>query len=308
MKKKKFNKGLPSLSLGGLFLFSLSLAADSKVRWTAERLVDTPLFNASRVEKVKRSVACEDLQSKLSFGNFLGAPYVVGGLQELWKPWSESDRKAVEGCDHFPCDVKLDSKEVATLTKLPVEKRLDGFFEAVGARVKDYEAKNTRREYEFPGAPVEPWKQLKTLTKGHSFPKTLEKEPKKLFARYHRFTDESYRPIRQVLDVRQKTEKSGSETRISWFVRDVYTAHYFDGWGEWIEVVCDSKKDELEISQRMLIEFDLYKKQDVLSRISRGAMTKNLEEQTGIYLRIERDRLLETGGLPTTAPTPRPRL
>jgi hypothetical protein len=60
------------------------------------------------------------------------------------------------------------------------------------------------------------------------------------FARKLKFGEGSYRPLRQIFDQRIFQEKG----RIVRVARDVYTAHYFDGWGEWLEARCSSDGKE----------------------------------------------------------------
>jgi len=88
------------------------------------------------------------------------------------------------------------------------------------------------------------------------------------------------RPVRQVLDRRFA---SSPDEAVVW-LRDAYSAHYFDSWGEWIDLSCDPKSRSLVLVQVLLVELDLMKDTDIFSKLGRGKMKSAVEENGSHYL------------------------
>lgn len=233
-------------------------------------------------EKIKNSTlsSCEEKLQKIQNyqpGEILGIPEQRElKLSQAWNPWGEKEETSVLECEEFPCQVKLSKSEVERLKKVDKKKRKSEFEAIVLDRVSRYVKTGHRTEYEFPGDPVDPWAWLKK--KGMTTPLELAKTAPSLQARKLIFSKE-YRPIRQVLDVRTLLTKD----RVSVLVRDAYTAHYFDGWGEWVEAVCE-ESGEMIIVQSLFLELDLLKKTDFFSKLNRGKMKREVEKNAKSYL------------------------
>lgn len=311
MKNIVFRLAPLGIFLGGVFLFSPTVLVGAEAQKGMGRVDHGierigPTVYSRKEEQIPYEKPCQDLAHELEGWDFFGSPYTAAGLEEAWKPWSSSDLKAIESCDSFPCAVKLDGKEVGVLENVEKDKRKNIFFDLVGKRVSAYETSDVRSEYEFPGTPIDPWKkiiEIESKQKNEIKPSAVKK--KKLTTRFHRFTDQSYRPLRQVFDVRMDAKSETDRVRLSWLVRDAYTAHYFDGWGEWIELSCVASKKLLILKQGLFLEFDLFKKTDFFSRLSQGTMVNRLRELSDVYQRLERDSLFKKIGL-ASLPTPRP--
>jgi hypothetical protein len=221
----------------------------------------------------------------------VGALATEDGMAKAWKswgPWEEDDLSAVSECDDFPCEVKLNGPEVKALKGVVSELRQKKYFTLVLNRVLDYAKTNARHEYEFEGDPVDPWK----LFGKQGFSTSLSLPQKSnLILRKLDFAPGKIRTIRQVLDRRVAKSDSGSEAAV--WVRDVYTDHYFDSWGEWTYLSCGSGKSKSALLvQVLMVEFDLLKKNDVLSKMMRGKMRSAFQENGSIYLDRAAKRLL----------------
>ncbi|MBI2605389.1 MAG: hypothetical protein HYW49_04840 [Deltaproteobacteria bacterium] len=259
---------------------------------------EDPVLNITRIQKTKMPTlaACEKAVRALQ--NLpLGSVFSGGSVRAFkdWGPWNEDDRDAAEGCDDFPCKVKLDANEVARMKKSPPPSRIETLASLAQARAARYLKTGIRAEYEFPGAPTDPWKWFddngfKTLTRPAA---------PVLRARKLDLVPGKMRPLRQILDCRYafvkkavpkgaaakggaKTNGDGIEAAL--WIRDVYTAHYFDSWGEWYGVSCDPKTLMLVTVASLHAEFDLLKKNDLISRISRPKMRGAIKENGSHYL------------------------
>lgn len=313
MKVKRLQKAAPRVILGAAFLFlSFSLSAEEfrvEVTRSAGRDGHGALFRSRRIEKNRTEKTCNQLKLSLEKVDFFGSKYDSNAYEEAWKPWSKSDRSAIEECDKFPCSVKLNSRETSLIKTIPEGLRKNFFFGLIDKRIFEYQKSQTRSEYQHAGNPVDPWIKIPEWerAKGTAIEWGVPQTAPSLYLRVHRFTDDSYRPIRQVLDVRVVTSKVGKINKTSVYVRDIYTAHYFDGWGERIEISCNEETKEVTLDQIMVVEFDLYKKTDFLSRMSQSTMTKNLHDLTEVYQLKERSAFFKDLGFYALPASPRPR-
>ncbi len=157
--------------------------------------------------------------------------------RKAWEPWSSQDLKSIVDCDSFPCEVKLNRFETAQIKSSKSDQRLETFLELGMRRSLEYEITQKRKEYEFPGNPVDPWALLET----HGFVSRVPRPKGSLFfLRKMDFAPGKIRTIRQILDRRMVKDPSGLEATV--WIRDAYTDHYFDSWGEWSQVSCDKRK------------------------------------------------------------------
>jgi hypothetical protein len=246
---------------------------------------EDPILWVIRAQKVE-SADCKSWIQALLADAPKGALEMKGesesSLTQAWKawgPWDEDDLNAVNECDDFPCAVKLDEVEVKKLSSVSNELRHKRFFDVVLNRVTHYLKTQERKAYEFPGDPVDPWKLLEK--KGYH----AQNPPHSpnIWLRKLDFAPDKIRPIRQALDYRKVKNPSGTEATV--WVRDVYTDHYFDSWGEWVHVSCQGPKNKtVYVSQALIVELDLLKKTDLISKMMRGKMRNAIQENGHIYL------------------------
>ena len=196
-----------------------------------------------------------------------------------WEPWSDDDRESVSDCRKYPCGVKVNALEGQLLSARAEAQRFQTFLEIVKERGVRYLKTGERKEYEFPGDPVDPWRELEKVGVKALLP--LPKEPA-LFAKRVEFIKGQLHVIHQVVDFRSARSASGLEA--SAWQRDVYTDHYFDGWGELGQVKCGADGKSPLLMQALVLEFDLLKKTDIVSVISRGNMKSAIEKHGKIYL------------------------
>lgn len=193
-----------------------------------------------------------------------------------WKPFEGNEKDAVEDCDHFPCDVKLDSAETEQMKSTARDGRVPKYLSLVYARVRDYLKSGQLKPFEFPGGISDPWTELEK----QGLKSTLE-QPKSAVLEVRRidFKESRMRPIRQILD--RRTTVSQNEASV--WIRTVYNDHYFDGWGEWGDVRCDTRKKSAIVTLAVLIELDLLKKTDLWSSLSKGSMRDGVERLSQNY-------------------------
>lgn len=250
---------------------------------------DGPMLRSIRLSKVVLAAGqtCETVIAKIK-SHPIGESFDFTQANRFrgWDGW-EDDADAVEKCSEFPCKIKFNEPETLAIAAKPREGRLDEVFKQVEARMKDYEKTARRKGYDLPEDPIDPWKMF--IAKGHEMPASIEKMKPAFFARKLKFGEGSYRPLRQIFDERTYQEK-GRFVRIS---RDVYTAHYFDGWGEWFEARCSTDGKELFIVQDLLMEFDLLKNTDFFSMIARPKMRQGVEQESLKVQKAQIERILK---------------
>jgi|GEM_PF-2308127 len=229
------------------------------------------LLTMVRIEKLEK-VDCEKL---LSTAKTLPLEGQVGKDFSAWAPWEQDELEGVEDCDDFPCKVKLSSAETAFLKTLPKQSRLIKYEDLVLARTLKYQKLGLREEYEFPGAPQDPWSAFaKTGLKSTLTPIS----DGKLIYRKNNFSMGQTKPLRQVMN--EKWASNASEVLRE--TRDVYTNHFFDSWGEYLDLNCTEGAGQL--TQGLVVELDLLKKGDLLSLISRSRMREAFHENGAKYL------------------------
>ncbi|HUP56602.1 MAG TPA: hypothetical protein VM598_04060 [Bdellovibrionota bacterium] len=208
-----------------------------------------------------------------------------------WEPWTGEDIEAVSDCDDFPCDVKLNAAEADAMKKAPEAERMAKFRSLVEARSRRYLKSGERKEYEFAGDPVDPWAHLEKLGLRSQVPRP---EKAQLWARKYNLDPKKMKTLHQILDLRSARSKSGTEAAL--WVRDAYTDHYFDGWGEWATLACDppgASKKGVTLVHALYLEVDLLKKTDLFSRLARGKLRSAIEEKGGVYLDTAFERIRE---------------
>ncbi len=235
-----------------------------------------PMLRSVRVTKhiLTAGETCESIFGKMKV-HPIGESFSFGKPDRFrgWDNW-EDDLDAVEKCGGFPCKVKFNEPESLAVAAKPKEGRLAEVLNQVEGRIRAYEKTSHRGGYDLPEDPVDPWKLF--VTNGHEIPAAVLKMKPTFFARKLKFGEGSYRPLRQIFDERTFEEK-GRFLRIA---RDIYTAHYFDGWGEWLEARCAPDGKTVYLLQDLLMEFDLLKNTDLFSRIARPKMRQGVEQES----------------------------
>lgn len=262
---------LPSNKLFFALLPVLGTEQTLAYKFTSE----DPLLVSARVEQIELKNTCEEtLKQSLTW------VWGIEDFKKAWMPWTLEDESAVRYCEEFPCDVKLNKPEVDQMKSKSLDGRQKKFEELVLTRWSAYEKTLKRPEYEFKGDPVDPWSYFgdKNLNIGKDI---LNQKPKVEYRRYE-FAPGKLRPLRQVLD--HRTYLDASKTRVLHLVRDAYTAHYFDSWGEWVSLECpDLKKQNVILTQVLFLELDLLKKKDLFSVFSYSKMRMTVEQFSKSY-------------------------
>ncbi len=248
-----------------------------------------PVLWMARIEKRLTQSCAEWTRAVLAETQEMGVE-VSGPIQEFqswnsgfkeWEPWGKNDLEAVVHCHKFPCAVKFDSNETSQMAGTSEENRLQKFKSLVMNRTMRAFQTQERKEYEFPGVPVEPWGFLAS----HGFLTSLTLPLRGTsWLRKIDFAPGSIRTIRQVLERRIAENSSGTEAVV--WVRDAYTDHYFDGWGEWIQVSCDSgtTPSQVRVVHALVVELDELKKSNLLAQLMRGKVKSAVEKAGRNYL------------------------
>lgn len=236
----------------------------------------------------------------------LGLTPQVDGDFKAWEPWKGDDLDKVKDCDHFGCDVKLDEKEAKAMKSTPEKDRLAEYLSLIDARVKNYKKTEARNEYEFPGAPVDPWRILGKIFSGPALPPI---SPNSIFLRILDFSPGKIQKMHQVVDRRSAVVSLGedaSDTAV--WLRDAYTDHYFDSWGEYTEVICDGKEGELLVLSSLLGEMDMLKKTGFIAALTRPKLRNAFLENGKVFLNTAFEKLkARAAELPEIkAPVPSP--
>jgi len=235
----------------------------------------------------------------IPLGESLGSQPKSEAWKKSWTamgPWKEDDLSAIQECEKFPCAVKTNAQEAQLLKVATQNLRMGTFQSVVQARVSRYLETAERKGYLYPENPVDPWTHLENLGFRGSL---LRPSKPDLVARKLEFSPGQMRTVRQVLDRRlsiSPKQKETSPVQATLWVRDIYSAHYFDSWGEWVRLECNPQTRDVLILQALVIELDLLKKTDLLSRVARGKMRSAVKEGGTKYLEVQGVRLRELAG------------
>jgi hypothetical protein len=278
----------------GLFLIpfgNVSELVRSQKPWNGFFAQD-PILWVVRAQEVKTSDCQKWVQALVedSPKPVLNAERADLGLSDLAQPgspWFEKDKEPVTDCDGFPCAVKLNSSEAKQMEKVSEDKRFQKYLSLVKDRLSLYLKSQVRQAYEFPGKPMDPWE----LFDKKGFRTSLKRpDDIKLWARKIEFASNKTKPIHQILDWRATKSSSGLEAAV--WMRDVYTDHYFDSWGEWLHVSCSSAQAKsVQVVQGLVVELDLLKKTDLLSKMMKGKMRSAVQEGGTPHLEKQFNRL-----------------
>jgi len=269
--------------------------------WYGFEALDAVLFvaRAQHIENTDCSKWIHALAED-SYGIKVPSPNSEASWTQAWKAWdtwNKDDLSAVLECKDFPCAVKFNQTEVSEMAGSKPERRFRKFLGLVMNRAVQYGKTQERKEYEFPGAPVDPWK----LFEKKGFVSSVRHPPtSNLWLRKVDFAPDQIRAIRQVLDRRVMKLPRGSGATV--WVRDAYTDHYFDSWGEWSQISCDPAPSKgVTLVQALAIELDLLKKSDLISKIMHGKMKSAVEDNGYIYMNKAYQRMKSAvAKVPTT--------
>lgn len=256
-----------------------------------------PLLVLMRIQKIEGEKVTHCTKWLEALKRFPAAERLAGVssrtlLQEKswkgWEPWSEKDQLAITGCKAFPCDVKLNVIETNVLVQTEEAKRFKKFLHLVQIRLGHYEKTKERKEYEFPGDPIDPWSHFEKI--GLVAKSQRPPTPSYLLRRLD-FASPDLLPVRQMLDRRfifsrgKKYKKSGDSSLkgVVW-IRDVYTDHYFDSWGEWLHLRCSAHPKQVTVSHVLLLEIDELKKTGIISKLVQGRVLFAVRENGFKYL------------------------
>ena len=225
--------------------------------------------------------------TKLTQGIALGAQNDLKAFDtrvaQSWEPYSTDDEKDFQKCGQFPCKFKLSAEEVRAVAQ-GSEKgghRQTLFLQAVRERLKRYLQTQvhprTDSEEDPPQEVCDPWDLIKTLGLGIA---ANSVKSSNVYFRKLDFGAGRMRPLRQIIDWQIQTLSSGEALAQS---RDIYTDHYFDRWGEMIHLRCAArnatqKMSEVRVTQALIVELDLIKKNDLFSKLGRGKMRSAVED------------------------------
>jgi hypothetical protein len=257
------------------FQIEINQLTESSPVWTSF-IEEDPVLAVFRVEKIYLK-AC------------MPRAFEVGARSEssldarrVWEPFTADERKQVEACDRFPCKVKLNEKEVAALQATPQESRFKRYGELVDARVQEAQTSRIRNGYERKEAALDGWEWLR---KKRDFRLPYGSEKRELVGRRLGLAKKSgYAEVRQIFE---QVKWSGPGRSHLW-IQDLYTDHYFDSWSEEVDFLCTGA-DEGVLTQTVVIELDLLKNTDFLSRMMKGKIRHGVREET---LRLLKDRRL----------------
>lgn len=274
-------------------LLPVSLAlADPSVQPRAEARSEDTLVWAVRVEKLPSSGSCQGWGQALEEATEYGIPFGKEGALRAWEPWESGEQEAVGNCESQPCKIKLNDAEVVRLAGQPKgAARLEVYLKLLQERLSGYSSTQVRRGYEFPGDPVEPWKKMEALLPELKTPLARPEGVSLRFRKVDLGSDsraKDVQPIRQALDRRLARAPDGREVVV--WVRDAYTDHYFESWGEWFRLRCEGEGN-VTLTQGLLFELDLLKKNDLFSKLMRGRLRQNGKEQALKFLEANSSRL-----------------
>jgi hypothetical protein len=198
--------------------------------------------------------------------------------------------------------VKINAAETDALLATPEGERRQRYLSLVQERVRQALKTGKRTGYEYETEPADPWAWYAS----HGFVSSAARPEKPdLWIRKLDLAPKDMKPFRQVLDRRF----ARAENEATVWVRDFYDAHYFDSWGEWMTVRCapaGAAADNGFVLQSLLVELDLLKKNDLISKIARPRMRSGVKEAGGRYLdqQFENLRALSAVASPEPAPLP----
>jgi hypothetical protein len=250
--------------------------------WTTFRAED-PILTGVRID---RETVTDCAPWMMAFINDprqirMGRPTSKGKNSQwaAWMPFEKEEISAIEDCHEQPCAIKLGDAEVSAMASTPKEDRLKEYLTLIIQRADAYQKNEARFSYEYPGSISDPWKFFEI----HGFKGDLPMpEVPSLALRRLDFHNSRVRPIRQMVDRRIAIAKDGNEATI--WIRDVYTNHYFDSWGEWGSFTCDPVKKEVTSILAVNVEFDVLKNTGLFASISRGSARSSMQTLTEDYL------------------------
>jgi hypothetical protein len=196
-----------------------------------------------------------------------------------WLPIEKNEKEAIEECHEEPCSVKLNEAEVKLMADTPDAQRFQKYLGLVIDRADAYVKNQTRSSYEYAGGITDPWKYFDQ--NGYKSELAMPASAS-LGLRTLDFHNSRARPIRQMVDRRLAIAPDFSKATI--WVRDIYTNHYFDSWGEWGNITCEPSQHQVTVTLAVNVEFDVLKNTGLFASISRGSARSSMQSTTEEYL------------------------
>jgi hypothetical protein len=250
----------------------------------------------------------------LDFGKPVTEAQLAAGTAwtQAWEPWDDDERDAARDCVKFPCELKLDAAEARKVASAAREQRMNAWFGRIRDRLTRYLKTQERRGYEFPGRPIDPWAVMQARgmvpQQGVARPAQPSLRVRKL-----NLAPDKMKTLHQVVDVRialSDAGPGGAREAVAW-VRDAYTDHYFDSWGEWFQVDCDPTAKRIQVTQALVLEFDLLKQQNLVARLARPSLRNGVRDRGWAFLRArfgewesKAEALPAGGASPSPLPSP----
>ncbi|MCM2324541.1 MAG: hypothetical protein NDJ90_14880 [Oligoflexia bacterium] len=199
-----------------------------------------------------------------------------GTLSAGWNPFNPEELRMILECNRFPCQVKLRREEALQLKSLPPGQRLGRYQKFVEERARQYLEKGIEPAYGDASPSVSPWAYLA----GRGLPDVPAEGQRVLWSRKFNLAPGEMKAVRQLVDVRAE---AGPTSATVW-LRDAYSDHYFDAWGEWARIDCGPDGKTLTVMQALMVDFDLLKKKGLLSQLSHGKLREAVRDQGRAYL------------------------
>jgi hypothetical protein len=261
---------------------NINTALGKKNPWHAFQ-ADDPILSGVRVERAQAPDCSLWIQAFINNTRSIKIGRPTSFVNESqWSPWlpvEKNEREAIEDCHEEPCSVKLSEAEVKQMGETPENQRYLKFLGLVIDREDAYLKNGTRSSYEYSGGITDPWKYFEDngYKSDLAMPKTASLGLRKLD-----FHNSRARPIRQLVDRRLAVSQDWTHATV--WIRDIYTNHYFDSWGEWGNISCDPVQHQVTVVLAVNVEFDVLKNTGLFASISRGSARSSMQTTTEDYL------------------------
>jgi hypothetical protein len=201
------------------------------------------------------------------------------GQWSTWFPMEPRESESIENCQKQPCEIKLSDPEVSQMAAASKTDKQKVYLTAIMARADAYLKDGTRTSYEYSGGISDPWKTFEKLGLKAGLPMPITPN---VGLRRLDFHNDRARVIRQVVDRRVISSKE--QTGATLWLRDVYTNHYFDSWGEWGNISCDPIKREATLTLAVTLEFDVLKNSGVFASVAKRSAKNSMRDLMENYL------------------------
>jgi hypothetical protein len=244
---------------------------------------DDPVLTGVRIERTPVTGCGVWIQAFINNNRSIRRGRPTSFVNETqWSPWfpiEKNEREAIEECHEQPCSVKLNDAEVKQMAETPDNQRFQKYLGLVIDRADAYVKSGARSSYEYSGGISDPWKYFEQNGYKSDLPMPTNAS---LGLRKLDFHNSRARPIRQLVD--RRLAISDDWTKATVWIRDIYTNHYFDSWGEWGNISCDPVQHQVTVVLAVNVEFDVLKNTGLFASISRGSARSSMQTTTEEYL------------------------